>query len=44
MEGKFLIFTLLAGLFFIFTFTVPSSEAHVLIIADGDSANPELLT
>lgn len=41
-SGKFLIITLLICLFFIFT--LPSAEAHVLIIADGDSSNPEVLT
>lgn len=34
---------MLLGLFFIFSFTTPHSEAHVLIIADGDSSNPDLI-
>lgn len=44
MRRKFFVFTVLTSLLFLFTLTVPSSEAHVLIIADGDSANPELVT
>ncbi len=44
LEKKILIFTLLSSLFFIFTFLVPSSQAHVVIIADGDSSSPELVT
>lgn len=42
-KRKFYIFTVLLGLFFIFSFTVPSSEAHVLIIADGKGDQPDLL-
>ena len=44
IERKFYFFTVLFSLFFIFSFTVPSSDAHVLIIADGNSDNPSLIT
>lgn len=39
---KFFILTFLIGFFLIFT--IPSSEAHVLIIADGNSDSPEMLS
>lgn len=41
IKRNYLIFTMLIGLFFIFTFTTTSSEAHVLLIADGGDENPE---
>lgn len=42
MKGIMPVFIVLGCLFFIFSFSTPSSHAHVLIIADGDSSNPEL--
>jgi methionine-rich copper-binding protein CopC len=41
---KYYILTVIFGLIFIFSFTTPSSEAHVLIIADGGDENPEWVT
>jgi len=41
---RILYLALIAGLFFIFTYTTPSSEAHVLIVADdGGNENPDWL-
>ncbi len=43
MKRKNLIFVLLTSLFFIITLSIPTSEAHVLIIADGDSSLSDML-
>ncbi len=41
---KTILFTMFAALFFILNFSINTSEAHVLIIADGDSSNPSLIS